>query len=107
MTRRMRVAACCAVGLTLEAYALVWMPNGRVRARGTHPLLLTEFGSGVPIAQGFTMQVDGLDDLRIQHSASSRADVDVEYRLSLVTGDRSTLLYSSSRTIHDLDGVRW
>ncbi len=97
----------CLCGLALEVYLLAFHYTTHVEARGARPVLLKEFGAGIPLTETFTMQNNGLKGIRIRLAASEPSEVTFDWRLSeqgplgftTVRGNRRQLRVSGERWV--------
>lgn len=87
---------------------LAFHRTSRVEASGTHKVLLREFGGRLPVAQTFTMESEGLEEVRIRLWASEPSDVTFDWVLSEVRqGDRAVPLRGHRVRVRRLAGERW
>jgi hypothetical protein len=79
--------AVCAAALICELYLLAFQPFGRVRSGGSHPTVLSELGTGIPITQVFTAENVGLRGVQVEVVTSGSADLDLECEMFVVEPD--------------------
>ncbi|MBI3493580.1 MAG: O-antigen ligase family protein [Acidobacteria bacterium] len=104
---RIAFYAMLAFGLACEAQAL-FVATPPIRAAGTKPYIVDDFGAGAPIGQTFRMMSDGLASVRLQFFASRPETLLVKCRL-LAWADyvKWVPLYEWSATVDLPSGPRW
>jgi O-antigen ligase len=104
---RVAVAVILAVGVACEAQAL-FAATPPLRAAGTKPYIVEDFGAGVPVGQTFRMNSDGLASVRLRFFASQRTAVRFRWRL-LTWADSVPWvpLYEWTTTVELPPGQRW
>jgi len=71
----------CAAVVAVEGYALFFDREHTFSIQGRHPYLLSEFGSGMPVAHGFLMRGNGLRAVRVQLASGAPTTVRLRWQL--------------------------
>jgi hypothetical protein len=82
-TRALAVLALiiCAAILSIECGEYFLRDVRDINAVGEKPMLVTEFGAGVPVSQSFTLQRDGLHSITVEISSDQAAVIGFEFAL--------------------------
>ncbi len=108
--RRVLFVCVCLTAVLCEGWALFLREMDQVRAKGTKPFSLEDFGEGVPVAQTFLMVENGLDAVSLQFLTDSSATIRVVCELTQLwdhTSGAHRVLHRWTSVLEGISGTEW